>query len=108
MEETVMKRLLSILLAALMVMSLGMTAVYAEDLADNVTLPFTDVKDGKWYTDAVKYVYANGLMNGMTATTFVPKGELTRAQFAKMLWSLAGSPATEPNLKFADTKNNKW
>ena len=105
-----MKRLLSMLLAVLMVMSLSVTAVYAEDTAtDNSdALPFTDVKDGKWYTDAVKYVYANGLMNGMTATTFVPKGELTRAQFAKMLWSLAGSPATEPNLKFADTKNNKW
>ena len=110
MEETAMKRLLSMLLAVVMVLSLSMTAVYAEDKAtDNSdALPFTDVKDSKWYADAIKYVYANGLMNGMTATTFAPEGELTRAQFAKMLWSLAGSPATEPNLKFADTKNNKW
>lgn len=98
-----MKRLLSILLSVLMVLSIGLTAVYAED----VTLPFTDVKK-TWYYDAVVYVYTNGLMNGKTETTFAPEVELTRAEFAKMLWSLAGSPETKADLKFADTKNNKW
>ena len=102
-----MKRLLSMLLVVVMVMSLAMTAVYAEEETE-VTLPFTDVKDGKWFTDAVKYVYANGLMNGKEPTKFAPNEVLTRAQFAKMLWSLAGKPATEADLKFADTKNTQW
>ena len=102
-----MKQFLSILLAVMMVMSLALTAVYAEEETE-VTLPFTDVKDGKWFTDAVKYVYANGLMNGKSDTQFAPNEVLTRAQFAKMLWSLAGSPATEADLKFADTKNTQW
>ena len=101
-----MKRLLSMLLVVVMVMSLAMTAVYAEET--EVTLPFTDVKDGKWFTDAVKYVYANGLMNGKSETKFAPNEVLTRAQFAKMLWSLAGEPETEADLKFADTKNTQW
>jgi len=103
-----MKRLLSMLLVVVMVMSLAMTAVYAEEATEEVTLPFTDVKDGKWFTDAVKYVYANGLMNGKEPTKFAPNEVLTRAQFAKMLWSLAGEPATEANLDFADTKNTQW
>jgi len=103
-----MKRLLSMLLVVVMVMSLAMTAVYAEEATEEVTLPFTDVKDGKWFTDAVKYVYANGLMNGKEETKFAPNEVLTRAQFAKMLWSLAGEPATEANLDFADTKNTQW
>lgn len=107
-EETVMKRLLSILLAALMVLSLGLTTVYAEETSiDDVKLPFTDVKN-TWYTYAIKYVYANGLMDGMSAKEFAPEGKLTRAQFAKVLWTLAGEPETTPNLDFADTKNSKW
>ncbi|MBR6289977.1 MAG: S-layer homology domain-containing protein, partial [Clostridia bacterium] len=35
-------------------------------------MPFTDVKAGKWYYDNVKYVYANGIMNGVTDTKFDP------------------------------------
>jgi len=108
-RKTVMKRLLSMLLVVVMVMSLAMTAVYAEETTDaEVELPFTDVGAKKWFAEAVKYVYANGLMNGKSDTTFAPNEVLTRAQFAKMLWSLAGEPATEANLDFADTKNNKW
>ncbi len=103
-----MKRLLSILLAVMMVMSLGMTAVYAEDTSlDDVKLPFTDVKN-TWYTDAIKYVYKNLLMNGKSDTTFEPESELTRAEFAKALWSLAGKTETTPDLKFVDTQNKQW
>ena len=55
-------------------------------------LPFTDVKSGSWYYDDVAYVYNKGIMNGMSATTFAPEGTTTRAQFATVLYRLAGTP----------------
>lgn len=49
------------------------------------TNPFTDVNSYASYYDAVKYVNQNGLMNGMTATTFGPNQTMTRAQFVTTL-----------------------
>ena len=50
---------------------------------------FTDVPDGKWYTENVSYVYGNGLMNGVgngrTETTFAPDDSITRQEVATIL-----------------------
>lgn len=48
------------------------------------TLPFTDVSVSDWFYDYVTYVYANGLMDGVSATEFNPNGTMTRA----MLWTI--------------------
>ncbi len=45
---------------------------------------FVDVPAGAWYSDAVAYVYANGLMQGTSATTFEPDASLTRS----MVWAV--------------------
>ena len=37
-------------------------------------LPFTDVAYGDWFYDEVAYVYANGLMEGVSDTAFEPGG----------------------------------
>ena len=50
----------------------------------SATLPFTDVSTGAWYFDAVSYVYANGLMDGVSDTLFDPDGTMTRA----MVWAI--------------------
>ena len=69
------KKLLSLILAALMLLSVGALGITAADDA----LPFTDVAEGAWYYDSVKYVYANGLMNGTgNGNTFSPAVGLTR------------------------------
>ena len=57
------------------------------------TFPFTDVKPADWFYDDVYFVWENGIMNGMTSTTFDPKGTTTRAQFATVLYRMADSPA---------------
>ena len=49
------------------------------------TLPFTDVNTGDWFYDYVAYVYANGLMDGTSATTFEPNGTMTRAMLVTIL-----------------------
>ncbi len=46
--------------------------------------PFTDVREGQWFYEAVKYVYDEGIMNGMDRYIFDPNGSLTRA----MVWTM--------------------
>ncbi len=53
-------------------------------------LPFTDVHEGQWFYEAVKYVYGAGIMNGMDRYTFQPNGTLTRAMVWTMLARLDG------------------
>ncbi len=55
---------------------------------------FTDVAAEVWYSDAVAYVYANGLMEGTSATTFEPDAGLTRAMFCAVLARMDGETVT--------------
>ena len=57
-------------------------------------LPFTDVAEGAWYYDAVSYVYANGLMDGVSATEFNPDGNMTRAMVWAILARIDGETVT--------------
>lgn len=50
--------------------------------------PFTDVTTGDWFYDAVKGAWENGLINGVTATTYQPKGTLTVAEAIKLASAL--------------------
>ena len=52
--------------------------------------PFADVSVNAWYYEAVKYVYENGIMNGMDRYSFQPNGTLTRAMVWTMLARLDG------------------
>lgn len=70
-------------------------------------LPFTDVQAGAWYADAVKYVFDQGLMNGMSAQEFGPDGQVTRGQVVTILWRLAGSP-TVSGKAFPDVSASAW
>lgn len=57
-----------------------------------VPCPFTDVPDGEnytWYTQAVKWAYNAGVVNGMTPTTFEPNAPVTREQLAAILYRFA-------------------
>ncbi|MBR4185919.1 MAG: S-layer homology domain-containing protein [Clostridia bacterium] len=47
--------------------------------------PFTDVSPRATYYDDVRFVNENGLMNGMSATTFGGSQTMTRAQFVTTL-----------------------
>ena len=44
--------------------------------------PFTDVAGGTWYADAVAWAAQNGIVDGVTATTFAPNDPVTREQMA--------------------------
>ena len=54
--------------------------------------PFTDVPEGSFYYAPVIWSVANGITNGVTATTFDPNGSCMRAHVVTFLWRAAGSP----------------
>lgn len=51
--------------------------------------PFTDLTS-KWYIPFVEKAYENGIMNGMTPSTFEPASSMSRAMFVKVLANLEG------------------
>ena len=56
---------------------------------DGLENPFSDVEDGQWYTDAVIWAANNGIVNGMSATTYEPNTSITREQIAAILYRFA-------------------
>ena len=103
MKTKLTKRILALLLTLVMVLSL-LPAAFAEGNHH----PFQDVPDGKWYSEAVQYVYENGLMNGTSSTTFDPSGKLTRAMLVTVLYRAAGQPAVEFTPKFSDVPAGRY
>ena len=64
---------------------------------------FTDAAPGQWYTSAVAWAAANGIVGGYGDGRFGPNDNITREQLAVMLWRYAGSPAaTGEELAFSD------
>lgn len=71
-------------------------------------LPFEDTPEGAWYYDAVSYVYANGLMDGVSATQFAPDANMTRAMLVTILWRMEGEPVVNYLLPFTDVDGGAW
>ncbi|MDO4287292.1 MAG: S-layer homology domain-containing protein [Eubacteriales bacterium] len=69
---------------------------------------FHDISAGAWYTEAVQYVYDNGIMKGMGDSTFAPSVSMTRAMVAQIMYAQAGSPAVSGDMPFRDVSSSKW
>ncbi len=65
--------------------------------------PFTDVANGAWYSDAITWAAANGIVGGYGGGLFGPNDNITREQLAAILWRYSRSPAaTNKELHFND------
>jgi hypothetical protein len=77
--------------------------------ASGLANTFSDVAAGQWYTDPVKWAKENGLVNGTGADTFSPEANITREQFAVMLYNyavfLGAASETAGELEFADANS---
>ena len=74
---------------------------------------FTDVS-GHWAESDIRYVTEKGLFNGMSATTFEPTSNMTRAMFVTVLSRLGDKvdqkwniPCDNP-MKFDDVPDGMW
>lgn len=84
------------------------TGSFKAETPASAALPFTDVKSGNWFYDAVKYAYEQGLMTGTSATTFAPNGTMNRAMIVTVLYRLEKSPAVTGASKFTDVPAGQW
>ncbi len=77
----------------------GSVTITVDFVWDN---PFSDVKEGAWYYEAVQYVQLHGLMEGLPGNVFGPNKELTRAEVVQILYNLEGKPAVTGESTFTD------
>ena len=70
--------------------------------------PFTDVKEGEYYYDAVLWAVSEGITNGTSATTFGPAGVTNRAQVVTFLWRYLGSPDAVAENPVTDVDDDAW
>ncbi|TYR76012.1 S-layer homology domain-containing protein [Rossellomorea vietnamensis] len=75
---------------------------------DAPATPFSDVKEGVWYTDAINALYAEGYIKGVDENSFAPNQEITRAQFAQLIVEAYGIASEDVDLPFSDLKEGAW
>ena len=59
---------------------------------------FTDVADGQWYSDAIAWAAANGIVNGVGGNKFAPSEPVTREQLAAIFFRYAKAEAPEADM----------
>ena len=71
--------------------------------------PFSDVKEGAYYYNAVLWAVEKGITNGTSDKTFSPDETCTRAQIVTFLWRYEEQPAPAgTNNPFADVKPSAY
>ena len=86
----------------------GFSVTKISEITESVEEKFTDVQQGAWYVSAVQYAYDNGIMGGKSETVFAPEANLTRAEFATVLYSQSGKPAVTYRPVFKDVEKGAW
>lgn len=66
------------------------------------TNPYTDVSVSDSFYDAVQFVTAEGLMNGVSKNQFAPYRSLTRGMLVTILYRMEGEPAVTADAPFTD------
>lgn len=69
---------------------------------------FTDVPPGSFFDDAVRWLAAEGITGGTSATRFGPGDPVTRAQMVAFLHRLAGEPGDNPDHGFSDVPSDAY
>lgn len=97
-----MKKFIALILTVVMITAVMPLSAFAGR--------FTDVEDGKWYTDGINFCAANGYMDGVAEDVFDRKGNVTRSMFVVILAAIDGVDLTpyESYSKFSDVAVGKW
>lgn len=92
-------------LALLALTAATMTVPLAADAKE-----FSDVASSHWYYSYVSEISDKGIMTGKDAagTIFAPSESIPRAQFATVLYRMAGSPEVEYRSVFKDVPDGQW
>lgn len=101
MKKRIGKKVVSVLLALVLLLTLTMPALAARTFRD-VT------QKGNWSYRAVEYCYAKGYMSGVGNDLFQPAGTVERAMVAQVLWNKSGKPAPAGTGYFSDVPEGSW
>lgn len=71
---------------AMLVTVLHRLAEPDEEVREN---PFLDVPENQWYTEGIKWAAANGIVSGVSDSSFDPDAGITREQLALILYRYA-------------------
>lgn len=79
----------------------------ALSVVDAGVLPFYDHMQ-EWQIPHVQYMYDNDYMAGKSCVDFGVNDAITRAQFAVILYNIAGRPEVEYTNRFSDVGDGTW
>ena len=96
-----MKRILTLLMALVMALSVSTTALAADT-------GFLDIPADTDCAQAVSWCQENNILNGVGGNRFDPNGTLTRAMLATALYRAAGEPAVSGAPAFSDALPGAW
>ncbi|MBY9078919.1 S-layer homology domain-containing protein [Paenibacillus sp. HN-1] len=69
---------------------------------------FTDLGNFDWAAPAIQELTAKGILKGVSATSFAPKKEVTRAEFITMIVRAFGLLDEAASASFTDVKTTDW
>ena len=73
----------------------------------NYAMNMSDVPEGSYYAEAVRWALSEGITTGTSAKTFSPDATVTRAQVVTFLWRANDQPAAG-NSGFLDVSSNAY
>ena len=75
---------------------------YGEGRITITDMPYTDVHEGQFFYEPVKFVDGQGYMEGIGDGLFAPNQTLNRAMVATVLYRMAGTPEVTSTSNFSD------
>lgn len=82
---------------------------YNLDASGLIHSPFTDIQESDWFYPYVRYAWEESLFNGMTATTFGPNTNMSRAMLVTVLRRIARMEHISiPSMGFTDVADSAW
>ena len=76
--------------------------------AGNAVNPFSDVKEGDYFYDAVLWAVEKGITTGISATEFAPDAMVNRGQTVTFIWRLAGNTTVDAENIFTDVPGDSY
>ncbi len=84
------------------------TEHFSKYIIKNNVVTFADVAQGFWGKDYIESMAAKGIINGKSADSFDPQGDVTRAEFAKLVATAIGLTIEESTSDFTDVAEDAW
>lgn len=112
-----MKKLISLILASTMTVSMFSASVSAVEYGEEYTnkptktyaQKFNDVPSSHWAFSYVGEMNERGVVSGYPNGNFYPNNNVTRAEFAKIMTTASGIPISTPQMRdFSDVATDAW